>query len=377
MAANTMDTEELLRLKVRLLTEGATLSVDEYSGRKGGAGPVGGRYFLLPNDRNVGIPIRSGDQAKTFNSAPLVSTEDPSIWLYDKSVELKVVPRPRFYDLKTETGVPYDQIALLHGDRTLATTIYQSCRYWSHGTQCKFCTIPVSYHTGNTMLEKIPEQIAEVVIAAEKEGVVDDILLTTGTPESEDMGTEGLIRVIEAIRKVSKIPIGVQFEPPIDRNAIREIANAGATAVGMHIESADESIREEMCPGKHQYGPLDLYKRSWQYALDYFEKGHVSTFILHGLGEDPERTLSLVGELSEVGVMSVVAPIRPSQGSQLADFTPLYAGHLDESIEFYKEVGKHLFQHGLNPKKTNAGCHRCGGCTPIQEAYDWAESVSS
>ena len=227
------------------------------------------------------------------------------------------------------------------------------------------------------MLEKVPEHIAEVVVAAEKEGVVDDILLTTGTPESEDMGIEGLIRVIEAIRKVSEIPIGVQFEPPVDRDTIRDVANAGATAVGMHIESADEEIREEMCPGKHQYGTLDLYQRSWQYALDYFERGNVSTFILHGLGEDTTRTLNLVGELSEVGVMPIVAPVRPSQGSQLADFTPSYIGHLDESVEFYKEVGKILFQHGLNPKNTLAGCHRCGGCTPIQEAYDWAESVSS
>ena len=145
----------------------------------------------------------------------------------------------------------------------------------------------------------------------------------------------------------------------------------------MHVESADEAVREEMCPGKHQYGPLDLYERSWQYALDYFERGHVSTFILQGLGEDIQKTLSLVGELSEVGVMPIVAPIRPSLGSQLANYEPTYVGHLDESVEFYKEVGKILFRHGLNPKATMAGCHRCGGCTPIQEAYDWAASISS
>jgi len=371
-----MDTEEILRLKVRLLTEGAVISEGQYAGRKGGAGPVGGRYFLLPNGRTVGIPIRTGEQSEVFNSATLEPTEDSEIWLYDGSIKLKVVPKPRFYDLKTEDGIPYHQIALLHGDRTIATTVYQSCRYWSDGTQCKFCTIPLSLSSGDTVLEKVPEQIAEVVLAAEKEGVIDDILLTTGTPDSEDTGIERLIGVIEAIRKVSNLSIAVQFEPPINRDAIRDIANAGANAVGMHIESADESIREEMTPGKLQYGSLDLYKRSWQYALDYFEKGHVSTFILHGLGEDPSNTLRLVEELSEVGVMSVVAPVRPSRGSQLANYKPTYAGHLDEAVEFYKEVGKILFKHNLNPKETLSGCHRCGGCTPIQEAYDWAASVS-
>ncbi len=372
-----MDTEELLRLKVRLLTEGAEISEGEYSVRRGGAGPVGGRYFLLENGRPVGIPIRSGEQARLFNSAKLEPTNDPLIWLYDGAVPLQVVPRPRFYDLETKDGIPYSKIALLHGDRTLATTIYQSCRYWSHGTQCKFCTIPTSHYSGDTVLEKVPEHIAEVVQAAEEEGLIDSVLLTTGTPESDDVGTERLIRVIDAIRRVSKIPIGVQFEPPLNKETIREIANAGANAVGMHIESADEAIREEMCPGKHQYGPLDLYQRSWQYARDYFPRGHVSTFILHGLGEDTERSLDLIRELAEVGVMAVVAPVRPSQGSQLANYKPSYVGHLDEAVEFYKEVGMILFKNGLNPKTTVAGCHSCGGCTPIQEAYDWAASVSS
>lgn len=371
-----MDAEEILRLKVRLLTEGAVLSEGEYTGRKGGAGPVGGRYFILPNGRSVGIPIRSGEQAKIFNSATLKRTEDPEIWLYDNSVRMKPVPRPKFYDLKTADGIPYSQLALLHGDRTLATTIYQSCRYWSHGTQCKFCTIPLSHQSGDTILEKVPEQIAEVVTAAEIEGVIDDILLTTGTPESEDMGVEKLIRVIEAIRKVSNLPIGVQFEPSVDKDAIRRVAEAGATAVGMHIESADESIREEMSPGKFQYGSLELYKQSWQTALDFLERGRVSTFILHGLGEDTSNTLSLIKELSEAGIMPVVSPVRPSSGSQLANYKPTYVGQLEESVEFYKEIGKILFQHNLNPKETAAGCHRCGGCTPIQEAYDWAASLS-
>jgi hypothetical protein len=143
----------------------------------------------------------------------------------------------------------------------------------------------------------------------------------------------------------------------------------------MHIESADESVREEMCPGKHEYGPLDLYQRSWQYARDYFSRGNVSTFILHGLGESIETTLSLVKELAEVGVLPVVAPVRPAPGSQLADYTPTYVGTISQSVEFYKQVGKILFDNQLDPSKTLAGCHKCGGCTPDQEAYDWASSM--
>ncbi|MFW9983045.1 MAG: radical SAM protein, partial [Candidatus Thorarchaeota archaeon] len=223
-------------------------------------------------------------------------------------------------------------------------------------------------------LEKKPQQILEVVLAAEKEGVIDNVLLTTGTPDSSDMGIDHLVRTIESIRKMSSIPIGVQFEPPVDTTTIRKVADAGANAVGMHIESADESIRKEMCPGKHEYGSLDLYRRSWQEAVDHFGRGNVSTFLLHGLGEDLDKTLSLVEELADVGVMPIVAPVRPSAGSQLADYIPSYVNNLDDSIELYHRVGEILFTNELNPEKTLAGCHSCGGCTPNQEAYDVAAS---
>jgi radical SAM protein (TIGR04043 family) len=370
-----MDAEKALRLKVRLLTEGASLPESESQGRKGGAGPVGGRYFFLPNGRPCGIPIRIGEMAKRYNSAPLEPTDNPDVWLYDNSIEFRLIPRPNFYDLKTSDGIEFDKIALLHGSRTLATTVFQSCIYWSSGSECKFCTIPHSYTSGNTVQQKTPEQIVEVVLAAEHEGVIDDVLLTTGTTESPDMGVENLVRIIEAIRESSKIPIAVQFEPSVDKSTIRLVADAGANAVGMHIESADESVREKISPGKYEHGSLDLYKRSWQHALDYFERGNVSTYIMHGFGENLDMTLSLVDELAEVGIMPIVAPVRPSGGSQLADYVPTYVNDLDGSVELYMNVGKILYNHGLNPEKTVGGCHNCGGCTPIQEAYDWAAQM--
>ncbi len=369
-----MNAEDLLRLKIRLLTQGVRVVDRDLTGRKGGAGPVGARYFIIPNGRPVGVPIRRGETAKMFHSAPLEPTDDPLVWLYDGLVELRVVPTPKFYSLKTADGIPYKKIALLHGSETLATTAYQSCRYWSHGSQCKFCTIPVSLHTGDTILDKLPEQVAEVVMAAEREGVAKNILITTGTPESPDVGTTRLVRIIKKIREVSDLPIGVQFEPPTDLKYIEDVASAGANAVGIHIESADEEIRHKMCPGKYEYGPLDLYRRAWEFALDYFGRGNVSTFILYGLGEDAGVTLSFVRELSEIGVLTVVTPFRPAPSSQLATYTPPYVHDLEGTVSFYKEVGTILYEHGLDPGGTVAGCHKCGGCTPIQEAYDWAKS---
>jgi radical SAM protein (TIGR04043 family) len=369
-----MDAEEVLRLKIRLLTEGAVLPKSEWKGRKGGAGPVGGRYFLLPNGKVCGIPIRSGKTAKRYGSATLEQTDDPEVWLYDNRVELKLVPKPQFYNLHTKDGIPYYNIALLHGNETLATTVYQSCRYWDDGSHCRFCTIPHSFEAGNTLMEKTPEQIGEVLLAAEKEGVVRDVLLTTGTPDSSDMGCERLVSIIQHLKSVSSLPIAVQFEPPYDMDAISSVAEAGAVAVGIHIESADEAVRAKMCPGKTAHGDLELYWKSWKHALAMLGRGSVSTFILTGLGEDETTTLQFIELLSESGILPVVTPVRPSAGSRLASFTPTYIGQLDATVDFYKKVGEVLGSWGLDPSKTPAGCHRCGGCTPIQEAFDLAKS---
>jgi radical SAM protein (TIGR04043 family) len=286
-----------------------------------------------------------------------------------------MIEKPDFLGLKTDDGVPYSQIALLHCTDCLATTVYQNCRYWAEGSQCAFCTIPTSLEGGDTILDKSPSQIAEVVNTAEKRGMIKQVLLTTGTPEGTDMGTARLASIIQEIRKSSAIPIGIQIEAPHDLSSIDEVVQAGANAIGIHIESADESIRKKMCPGKHRHASRDLYVKAWKHAVNLVGRGNVSTFLLHGLGEDTRLTTDFIGEIAEIGVIPILAPVRPAPGSHLANYTPSYVGDLEGSVEIYKHLGKSILKWGLRPDTTAAGCQSCGGCTPIQEAYDWASSI--
>jgi radical SAM protein (TIGR04043 family) len=370
-----MDPEDMLRLKVKLLTAGARLPEGESSGRRGGAGPVRGRYFTLPNGRPCGIPIRHGREADRFGAGTLEPTNNPDVWLYDGSVEVHLVKRPDFLGHKTKEGIPYSQLALLHCTDCLATTVFQSCRYWDAGSQCAFCTIPTSLEAGDTILDKSPSQIAEVVRKAETDGIIEHVLLTTGTPEGEDMGTTRLAAIIREVRKSSNIPIAIQFEAPYDLSAIDDVVQAGANAIGIHIESADEKVREKMCPGKHAHGSTELYVRAWEHAVRLIGRGNVSTFLLHGLEEDIQKTMSFIDKIAEIGVMPILAPIRPAPGSQLANYTPTYVGDLDGSVELYKHLGRALHKWELSPDSSAAGCQRCGGCTPLQEAYEWALSA--
>ena len=369
-----LSSEEMLRLKVRLLTEGATLPKGYVTGRKGGAGPTGARYFILPNGRSCGIPIRKGKMAKRFNSAILEPTDSEGVWIYDSKYTITEVPTPEFYGRISEDGVEYKKLALLHGSECMATTVLQSCRYWDTNEQCKFCTIPNSQLSGNTTLEKTPSQIAEIVKETVDAGTIKNVLLTTGTPDNPDAGIGRLAKIARGIREVSKIPIAVQFEPPEDLNLIKEIADAGVNAVGIHIESFDDAIREEFCPGKFRYASLEKYDAAWKKALQFFDRGDVSTFILYGLGEDEEVTLQHCQRIASIGVLPNVTPVRPAPGSQLANFIPSYVNRLDDAVEFFKHIGTILYSNLLNPRLTVGGCSRCGSCTPLQEAYEWAEN---
>ncbi|MFW9953134.1 MAG: radical SAM protein [Candidatus Thorarchaeota archaeon] len=367
-----MEREELLRLKIRLLTEGVRLPEGISTGRKGGAGPVGARYFLLPDGSTIGIPIRGGRVAETFNSANLEQTETKGMWLYDSKYLLTEVPRPAFYDMRTEDSIEFSKLALLHGSDCLATTVLQECKYWGSGEQCKFCTIPTSYLAGSTTKEKTPSQIAQIVAQAESDGIIKHILLTTGTSEEPDMGVGRMVNIVSEIRKLSNLPIAVQFEPPDDLTQIDSLAKAGVNAVGIHIESADEEIRMRVCPGKYDHASREDYIAAWDYARRFFAKGDVSTFLLYGLGEDEEKTLEFCDFIASKGVFPIVTPVRPALGSQLAEYIPSYVGNLDHVVEFYKRLGKILVKHELDPRATAGSCSRCGGCTPIQEAYNWA-----
>src|SRR5690606_13052962 len=93
--------------------------VDAPVSRRAGAGPsddghvlLGGRPAALPIDPTSPYSISGG--RLLLDGADLGLSAQP-------------VQRPRFYDLTTTDGVPYAELARLHGRDVLATTVVQTC----------------------------------------------------------------------------------------------------------------------------------------------------------------------------------------------------------------------------------------------------------
>ncbi|TWI59105.1 MSMEG_0568 family radical SAM protein [Halalkalibacter nanhaiisediminis] len=387
-----MNELDVTKKKVSSLYSVETLLVDLHNkgmqttgltigGRKGGAGPTDDRAFIL-NGKPVMIPVLN-EPAK--HSPYSLVQESSTLSLKHEELRspiatfLEAVKRPKFYDLTTKDGIPYNKIAVLHGADVLASTVIQTCIRWSKEKRCQFCAIGQSLESGNTIARKKPKQLAEVVKAAEKLDHIKHITLTTGTPNETDRGALYLAECVKAIREVSDLPIQVQCEPPEDDTLYQVLKDAGANTIGLHVESFDEDVRRKVMPSKSEI-TLETYFKAFKKAVSVFGRNQVSTYVIIGLGEDLEKTIDGCEKAAKLGVYPFVVPLRPLQGTML-EFAEPPSSELMTTI--YGRVSNILETENLSSTKSEAGCAKCGACSALpffekvidKEGIDYAEEL--
>jgi radical SAM protein (TIGR04043 family) len=327
--------------------------------RPDGAGPSGDDHVLL-DGANAALPT---------NPASPYTVRDGRVWLGAEDTGLTLVPvrRPRFYDLTTVDGVRYEQIARLHGADVLATTVVQTCVRYGEADRCRFCTIEESLRSGATVAAKTPAQLAEVAEAAVRLDGVAQMVMTTGTTSGPDRGARALARSVRAVlAAVPGLPIQVQCEPPGDLAWIRELHQAGATAIGIHVESLDERVRRRWMPGKSTV-PMAEYEAAWDEAVRVFGRNRVSTYLLVGLGEDADELVAGAGRLIDRGVYPFVVPFRPMRGTLAArDGVPAPDPGTLSSVT--GQVAARLRAAGMSGADQRAGCAACGACSVLPAA---------
>jgi radical SAM protein (TIGR04043 family) len=338
-------------------------------GRKGGAGPSDAGMMWVE-----GHPVTFPFAAEYVAGSPYTFEEEADGWgLYrdgNRVASAAPPPRPRFYDLATEDGVPYWKIALLHLD-SLASTVIQTCLYWDTEDQCRFCGIELSLQGGRTIPVKKPEQLAEVAAAAKELDGAVDATLTTGTPNAPDRGARYLGRCARAIKHRAGLPVQAQFEPPEDLSVLDEIKEMGVDTVGMHVESFDPDVLGRVAPAKARTG-IDGYFSAWRRAVEIFGPGQVTTYVILGMGEDPQATVNGCRRAIDMGVYPFVVPLRPVPGSLMEDFLPPPSTYMDS---VYRQIVPYATLHGLTSGQVSAGCARCNACSGMK-AFENADDGS-
>ncbi|MFO1149542.1 MAG: MSMEG_0568 family radical SAM protein [Alsobacter sp.] len=358
----TLPPEELIN---ELQTYGARL-VDPKAGhesRRGGAGPSDHKAMTVEGV-TVMVPVHT---APAFESPFLVDKPDEGgrsrVSRNGKVVgEVSFPQRPRFYDLKTADGIPYSQIAVLHGRDVLATTVLQTCiRFQSRTRTCQFCAIGQSLAAGRTIAHKTPAQLAEVARAAVALDGVKHMVMTTGTPRGDDRGAAVLADSAAAVKAAVALPVQVQCEPPEDDAWFERLRAAGADGLGMHLEAVTPAVRQRIMPGKAQV-PVEKYLASFRAAVPVFGRGQVSTYILAGLGDTREAILAMCEELVAIGVYPFVVPFVPISGTPLESHPSPSAAFMHSILQ---PLSRMLVESGLKSVDIKAGCGRCGACSAL------------
>ncbi len=338
-----------------LQSVGLRLETTLETARKGGAGPSDSGMLWID-----GVPVT----VPPSDSSPYsLRAEDDGQGIYRDGIKIASVAgtaRPRFYDLETADGVPYHQIALLHLD-SLASTVVQACNYWGNSDQCGFCGIGLSLASGATIAKKTPEMLAEVAVAAKELDGAVDATLTTGSSMAPDRGALYVAKCGQAVKEAAGLPVEIQFEPPRDLSVIDQVHDMGVDALGIHIETFDPAVLARVAPGKFRTG-IETYFRTWEHAVKVFGEGRVSTYVILGMGEDPQLTIDACKRAVDIGVYPFVVPLRPVAGSLMED-VPAPSREYTEPI--YRKVAGFLAERGLGADTAVAGCARCQACSSL------------
>ena len=348
-----MDTATRVDLAVR------GVRVDAPVRRQQGAGPSDDGHVVLDGE-NAALPINPASPYQVRGGRVFSGR-------LDLGVSVETVRRPKFYDLVTADGVAYQKIALLHGKDVLASTVVQTCIRYAEEQRCKFCAIEESLRSGATIAAKTPAQLAEVAEAAVRLDGVRQLVLTTGTTTGPDRGARNLVRCVRAVlAAVPGLPIQVQIEPPQDLSVLQELKDAGAESIGIHVESMDDELRRAWMPGKGSV-PMAEYEAAWDAAVRVFGWNKVSSYLLVGLGEDPDQLVAGAARLIERGVYPFVVPMRPMLGTlaRRDGAVPAAASMVTDVTE---RVGKLLQQAGMTGADQQAGCAACGACSALKAA---------
>ena len=330
--------------------------------RVGGAGPSDHKAITIAN-HTVMVPIFSQASARSPYSAEVKGDYALLLKSGELIAEILFPHKPRFYDRSTAEGVPYWKIATLHARDVLATTVLQTCkRYGNRATSCQFCAIGQSLAAKSTIAEKTPAQLAEVARAAVELDGVRHLVMTTGTPETDDRGARVLAEAARAVRAAVELPIQAQCEPPADFAWFSRLAEAGVDSLGLHLEAVTEEVRKRVIPGKAEV-PVSVYLEAFAAAVAVFGRGQVSSYVLAGLGDSREAILAMCGRMIALGVYPFVVPFVPIAGTPLALHPPPEPPFMASLLA---ELSAMLAAADLRSTEIKAGCGRCGACSSLK-----------
>ena len=308
------DREELLRSPV--LRGPVTRSID----------------LVLPGDVLVSAPI---DESFTADSPYVLTVEDDHFCLQwdGERADVRIVPAPSYYALKTRSGIPMWRIGSSYGPY-IAINPAMRCGFSDRGSPCRFCD---TNNQGVDRSEPIAvDDVIETVRAAFADGAIEFVYLHMGYLDTDDAGVQFIEPYVRAIKRHFDTLVAVQLQPPRENRWIDYIYAIGVDAISYSVQIHDEEILGQICAGRVEQVGRRRYYDALAHAAAIFPNGTVWSDLIVGL-EPLESTIAGVDSLIAIGVLPVLSVFRPLGDTDLRD-------HPMPTAEEVAPVFAHLFE---------------------------------
>jgi len=321
-------------LKLDLYCKGARLddscTIEEDGGRKilrARAGLGSGLELILPGNLWTNVPVKEAFAANSpyelfhLNGRYLLKHEGELV------SEVKLSPRPSWYDDMTSTGKPMTKIGTLQGTYL---GIYQAkvCEYWTAKpakVNCKFCSVGMNLGVDDAE-EKSVDEVMEVVHRARRESGITYVDFNTGH-YSGDTYLDILEPYLVRIKRELGLLVGFQTPPHRNLKNYDRLRRLGLNRVSFCFEVFDRTAFQEICPGKHAEYGLDFYLEAIRYCARLGAQGSsnepwvTNGEIIAGL-EPPGSTIDAIDWITSVGAIPTVCVFRPLIGTDFEDRQP-------------------------------------------------------
>src|SRR5262249_42137316 len=321
-------------LKLDLYCKGIRLDDSCYIEQDGGrkilrtrAGLGSGLEVVLPGGLWTNVPVTEPFAARS----PYTLHREEARYVVRHAgegvAEVKLSPRPGWYDRQTGSGKPMTRIGTLQGTYL---GIYQAkvCEYWTAKptkVNCKFCSVGLNLGVDDAD-QKSVEEVLEVVRAARDESGITYVDFNTGHYDG-DTYLDILEPYILRIKRELGLLVGVQTPPHRDLRRYDHLREIGVNRVSFCFEIFDRAPFREICPGKDAEYGLDFYLEAIRYCAELGRGGPLSEpwvtngEIIAGL-EPAESSMRAIDWITSVGAIPTVCVFRPLKGTDYADVAP-------------------------------------------------------
>ena len=247
--------------------------------------------------------------------------------------QVRLAPRPSWYDRSTTTGKPMTRIGTLQGTY-LGIYPAKVCDYWREHpkSNCRFCSVGLNLGVDDAE-EKSLAEVMEVARTAREESGITYVDFNTGHYQG-DVYLDILEPYIARIKRETGLLVGVQTPPHHDLGRYDALRELGVNRVSFCFEIFDPEIFRRICPGKHREYGLKRYLEAVEYCAGLGRSGRKMSGpwvsngeIIAGL-EPPASSIAAIDWITSVGAIPTVCVFRPLTGTDMEDVPPPQAEDL-------------------------------------------------